>query len=364
VRRILAFVLLAAFAAACSKKDEDKPQMETHDFRPTTISRAYVAMIENPNANRVLLIGEEARRCEVVFRNAGVEPSLTIDGKYDLVVMACDTISPESLRKVRGYMTATGVLAWMVDVNGVTAAKFKKMLESFSLADSKLWMVGEKRWLVTGRNRPTKIYLEDMLEIFAREGAVEDLVTAKCPSLATLLAGYAGMIKDIMPAFDGGNLSAEVRPEFFLTRNIPSIEWVSASGLDEDIAGQMEAQYMALQKERRNIVEGNILAEAGKEKEAIEKWSAAAAKSPADLFILERLDRLDRNARGFVEVGKILMAMKCFETMVLIKPNDAVAVHNFGMCLQKFGRGDLAKKVFARAKELTDGKAKISPSPK
>ena len=44
--------------------------------------------------------------------------------------------------------------------------------------------------------------------------------------------------------------------------------------------------------------------------------------------------------------------MKCYETIILINPNDAVAVGNFGLCLRKLGRLDMAKEVLARAKEL------------
>ena len=87
------------------------------------------------------------------------------------------------------------------------------------------------------------------------------------------------------------------------------------------------------------------------EEAAIEKWSRAAKRNPHDLLILERLDRLERNARGFLEVGKVLQAMKCYETMVLIKPT-ATSVNNFGMCLKKIGKLDMAEQVLKRAREM------------
>ena len=74
-------------------------------------------------------------------------------------------------------------------------------------------------------------------------------------------------------------------------------------------------------------------------------------RNPRDLFVLERLDRLARNARGFLEVGKVLQAMKCYETMVLVRP-DSRNVRSFGLCLKKIGKLDLAEKVLARADEL------------
>ena len=44
--------------------------------------------------------------------------------------------------------------------------------------------------------------------------------------------------------------------------------------------------------------------------------------------------------------------MKCYETMLLVNPNDAAAVHNFGVCLKKIGKADLAEKVLDRARKL------------
>ena len=43
--------------------------------------------------------------------------------------------------------------------------------------------------------------------------------------------------------------------------------------------------------------------------------------------------------------------MKCYETMVLVRP-DSRNVRSFGLCLKKIGKLDLAEKVLARADEL------------
>ena len=44
--------------------------------------------------------------------------------------------------------------------------------------------------------------------------------------------------------------------------------------------------------------------------------------------------------------------MKCYETIILVNPKDAVAIHNFGLCLRKIGKSELAEKVLERAREL------------
>ena len=89
--------------------------------------------------------------------------------------------------------------------------------------------------------------------------------------------------------------------------------------------------------------------------------TALAALERDDLFVLERLDRLARNARGFLEVGKVLQALKCYETMVLIRP-DAANVRAFGTCLKRIGKLDLAEKVLKRADELESAARRKSVS--
>ena len=69
-------------------------------------------------------------------------------------------------------------------------------------------------------------------------------------------------------------------------------------------------------------------------------------------MLLERIERLERNARGFLEVGKLLQAMKCFETIILIQPTNVAAVHNFGLCLKRLGKLDMAEQVLRRAEDL------------
>jgi tetratricopeptide (TPR) repeat protein len=134
------------------------------------------------------------------------------------------------------------------------------------------------------------------------------------------------------------------------------VKWISREGVDKDIAAEVFAKIREMQKVRREVVEGNIMSALAKDRKsesaATDIWSKAAEKNPNDLFLLERLDRLERNAKGFMEVKKVLMAMKCYETMALIRPNDPVALYNFGMCLKEIGKLDVAQKVLDRAKQL------------
>jgi tetratricopeptide (TPR) repeat protein len=69
-------------------------------------------------------------------------------------------------------------------------------------------------------------------------------------------------------------------------------------------------------------------------------------------MLLDRLDRLSRNAESLIAVGNIAAAAKCYETMVVINPTDASAVLNYGMCLRRLGKKEMSEQVLKRAGEL------------
>lgn len=352
VKRALFFLAAALALGGCSKKEEEAPPAETYVFPPIDVQRSFIAMAENPDARDVLLIGEGAKKCAPFFEEAGMKTRESAGGRFDLVVMACGSVSKDSCAKVSAFLGDGGSLAWMIDVEGVDATQFRKMLENFNMPSVRLWMVGEKHWLLTGSKDTAKKKLEDVFGLFSKEGTFARLAAAKCPAVQHLFASYAGTREDIMPAFAEGDQKAEVRPEYFLTKEIPSLDWIDASDVDGDIAKRFFSEARSMQVVRRLAVEGSMLAEAGKEKEAVDAWSRALKRNPCDLFVLERLDRLERNAKGFFEVRKILMAMKCYETMVLIDPENQAALNNFGVCLKKIGRHDIAERAFKRVKEL------------
>jgi Flp pilus assembly protein TadD len=145
-------------------------------------------------------------------------------------------------------------------------------------------------------------------------------------------------------------------PEWFVTKDIPEIKWLDTSGVDEDILKTTLSGIRSAQVMRRELLRGNMLAAKSTDKKseeaATEVWAKVAIRSPNDPMLLERIERLNNNAKGFLSVGKVLQAMKCYETVVLIRPNDAAAVHNFGMCLMKIGKRDMGEKVLKRAEKL------------
>ena len=232
-------------------------------------------------------------------------------------------------------------------VRGMTADAFRRKLEDFPGWKVHVWMPGEKDWVLVGQPN-SRVSLAQVMEEFAAD-------TNCTMSVAEVFASYAGTREDILPAFKR-KLEGEVVPEWFITEKIPEIDWLDVSGIDEDILKATLSEIRSAQVMRREFLKGNMLAAKATDKKgeeaATDVWAKVAIRSPKDPMLLERIDRLNRNAKGFLEVGKPLQAMKCYETVVLIRPNDPVAIHNFGACLMKIGKRDLAEKVLKRAKKL------------
>jgi len=367
MRRLVAVLSVLLTVVGCSKK-ESVATRDDHVCEPVRIASAYLAMMEKPDAARTLLIGDGAKALEPFLTNAGTKCLTTLDGKFDLIVTDCRRMSRASCAALRGRLAPKGVVAWLMDVRGVSLRELHGRMSDFELYDVHLWMPGRDRWLLVGCNAHRRLKLASMLELFTRERTFGDLARAKCGTLPELFASYAGTAHDFAPAFaQAADADVEVRPEHFLTKDVPAIGWISPEDVDADIANAILADMRSMQLVRRLAVEGAMLSESSTGNaattNAVEMLARAARRNPNDLFIVERLDRLDRNARGFLNMGQILMAMKCYETMVLIQPGDAAAVHNFGMCLKKIGKTKLADEILKRAEALVGNRPAV-PKPK
>ena len=242
----------------------------------------------------------------------------------------------------------SNVVGGIFDARGKTADDFRRALENLPGHSRHVWMPGADRWFIVGHLSTNGVPLAKAMEDFAA------LETARY-SLTELFASYVGTVEEVMPAFSS-ELKGELLPEWFVAKEIPEVEWLDVTGIDPDIRGRVHGEIRSMQVVRRELLKGNMEARNAKdlkdEQKACEIWARCALRNPNDSMLLERLERLDRNARGFLAVGKLLQAMKCFETMILIQPKNAAAVHNFGMCLKKLGKTEMAEQVLRRAETL------------
>ena len=237
-------------------------------------------------------------------------------------------------------------------VGEMTAADWQRQLTAIpSNGLITVWMPGAKDWLVLCHRNRGRVRLLDMMEALSDSDSTV--------SVTEIFASYAGTRAEIMPAFETP-LTGFCLPEWFITKDVPKLDWLDVSDIEPDILQETLDEIRSKQVMRRMLLEGNIKAVATTDGEnsekAIECWSRVNLRNPRDTMLMERIETLRRNAAGFLEVGKIPQAMKCFETLILINPNDAAAIRNFGLCVKRIGRLDLAEKILERAKTLEDAR--------
>ena len=159
-----------------------------------------------------------------------------------LVVAGCSKDEPQSLAKhelsapVREALYRISKLertstsdhsAKVVDARGMSAEEFLRVLKEFPGKDVHVWMPGEKDWLLIGNMSTNAVPLAKAMEEFAAD-------TNCTTSVAEVFASYAGTREEILPAFER-KLQGEVVPEWFITKEIPEIQWLDTADVDEDI---------------------------------------------------------------------------------------------------------------------------------
>ena len=348
----LAAGLIWHFCSSSGERKDVRPDVaEEFQYRPLKTLAAHIAMLEKPDASRVLILGEKAEDYRAFFEHAQ-RKCLAKDeaGSYDIVFVGGRPDRPWP--DIAARVGSSGVLAWTFSVKGVTAAEFRKWFEEFPCEQAHLWMPGESEWVLVGRMKPARLKLEAMLELFSDERAFLDLVRAQCESLPELFASYVGTREDIGPAFEG-DLSVTVRPEVFVTRKINEIAWIAQGDVDDDIYASVRSEIRSMQLVRRMVLEGNMLSCSpdGLDK-ALDKWSAAVLRNPRDPMMLERIYRLAVNAKAFQNVGNLKGAAKCYETMIAIRPKDAAAMAAYAECMKHLGQTEIAEQAAKKAEEL------------
>ena len=358
IRRALVCVALLLAVAGCGNDgDGDKTPTEPEEsaFRPVKITTACIAAMEKPTATRVLLADDKAETFRPFLSSFGVicvsNEEAAAESKFDIVFLAGKADSGK-LSAALGRTGEAGILTWRLAVKDMSAADFKTAVESFPCEAAHLWMPSADEWVFVGRRSPRKIKLDAMMDVFSREVAFETLAEAKATALSDVFASYVGNLASLSGAFVSTNLSVVVRPEFFVTKDIPPLDWVTRGDVDEDIYKATLAEIRSMQVVRRLVIEGDLLAAEGKADDATEVWARAMLRNPRDPMLLDRLDRLSRNAESLLAVGNVAAATKCYETMVVINPTDASAVLKYGMSLRRLGKKEMSDQVLKRAGEL------------
>ena len=327
-------------------------------FRAVRVVMAHAVLAECPLATTAVIVGDTTNGLyRGIFERAGVCSAFEVH-EPDVFFAVGAGFDWRTAGKTS--VASNGVYALAFDTRKLTVEGFRDMLGAFSKwlgargpePEIHLWMAGENDWLLVGRPGRASVRLADMLDRMAAEGVAEELVEASCDSISELLANYVDTDRNLMAAFTG-DMSMPVRPEFFYSREIPDVEWIDNTDVDEDIRTTVIGDFHACQLARRAVVEGNMLAlDNGKSESAIDKWASALARNPHDTMLLDRLYRLTVNARAFERVGNWKAAAKCYETLVSVRPSDAAAMTKFGECMQALGEKEISKKALEKGKEM------------
>ncbi len=345
--RLSAAVLAVATLAFCGCPKRDAAPVAERELEMScavAVHAAYCILAEKPDAKSAFLTGAAASLAGV-FERAGLSVSTNgAAGKFDIVATSLPgpCFASEALSE-------SGVFAEIVDVRKMRMADLKKILEGFPSPSPHLWMPGEGAWLVAGCGSPK---LDDFMDLFAREEAFEDLAVAALSSPADVFADFAGTAESAIGAFRDDEADEEVRPEYFLTRDIPVIDWLAFDSVDGDIAAKVRERMRTVQVIRRLVVEGAMLGLKGDEEGAVDAWSRAALRNPGDSFLCERLVTLEKNAALFMKIGNVKGAARCYETLVTVRPDSAANLRGYAASMLKLGETNVAERAFTLANTM------------
>ena len=260
-----------------------------------------------------------------------------------------------------------------IDARVMTVARFKAHLEDFKRQKGsyRLWCFGRFDYCLTPS---VKVDFGKVLARFSDEKLFERFASARLYSPAALFACYVGDAAEIDPAFadvppygalkdfltaprvlfrpvpDGA--LAPVDAARFMPFDVTFPAWIERGSADAAMFLDFEDRYETAQEARREALIGFGYAEKGMPTNAIACWAKAAKANPRDPLLMELAEALDREARSHLAIGNVNGALRCYEHRIEVFPTDVAAIHNFGLCLKKAGRPELAAGVFARAVEL------------
>lgn len=321
-----------------------------------------IALLEKADAKRVLTAGPDAGDYARILRQSGVETVSVADeqnpdSRFDVVFVAGE-VAPDGWLGLAKRVNRRGVLVWSFDVRGVSAGEFNRRLMEFPAVEAHLWMPDEFRWVLAGRLEPRAMKMSALLDCVAecRFFSSPAAVKAGCDSLPGIFANYAGTREDVLPAFAGGDLGVEVRPEYFLTRELPDIRWIVPGDMDGEMVAEV-TEAIRRNLSARRLVAGAGIAGASAQaatpealrEAALRNWAAAARENPRDPMLTARLYRTAVNAQAFASVGNFAGAAICYENILRVRPYDIAVAEAYARCLDLLGRRADAQAVAAQA---------------
>lgn len=369
--------------ATVQEEADDIPVDTGYRFRYIRQYPACIAMLLHPSAQSAHVVGTKAQYYCKPFETAGVkvldETESASPSDIVLVVTKPDWLTGTDFptggewQRLANMRAPGGLVALHVDMRRLSLGRLKGILSEFRAAFGPyfVWCIGANDYVVTSA---VELAADKLYDLFAGEKAPEAFADAGIYTPSDVFACYMGRDVEIEPALQQvavsdrttvtwkearqslDSLSAKdasyVRPGMLTPYYIPSMPWFGKGDAEPVVFANTTNAVKAVQAARREFLAGFDDIGEGISTNAIERWSVAAKVNPRDPLLHGLVDVIDLKGRQLLGIGNVNGALGCYEKLLLIRPNDAAIVHNYGVCLKKGGQMEMAAKVFARAVEL------------
>ena len=362
---------------------DDRPVDTGYRFRHVRLYPACIAMLLKPSAQSARVIGAEATFYRKPFEGAGLQVlgATNTSSAAEIVLVASqpdwlkgtDFPTANDWSGIVGMRAPDGLVALHIDARRLSRGRLKGILAEFRAAVGPylLWCIGAHDYVVTGA---ADVSADKIFDLFANEKAAEAFATAGIYTPSDVFTCYTGRDVEIEPGLKEvsvaerqtvswkdarqslGELSEKdatfVRASVLTPYYIPAMPWFQQGEAEAAVFARMTNGITIVQAARREFLAGFDDIGKGVSTNAIARWTAASSVSPRDPLLRGLVDVVDLKGRQFLRAGNVKGALGCFEKLILICPNDAAIVHNYGVCLKKGGQMEMAAQVFARAVEL------------
>jgi spermidine synthase len=302
----------------------------------------------------------------------GDAPSLWSRHAYDLVIVAGgagwwadggDEFGSFFLRRCHRALDEDGLLALQLDTRGWQADDFRRALRDFHrvFPQMQVWCTGAEKWLLIGGEKPIKAPVDRMLEQLNNELVFRDFVRAGAKSLPDALAGFVcdtagaekwigttgGLSRWRLAWHTVGGCFGTTLPLVVLASAETNCSWK----MDWLLPGRMDPDvYVALldrtgnRRAMRAKAVGVVLS-------TTDVGSVPEGLSD-DALMRELMDRLDIGARRLLAAPNFTGATRCYEEMLRLAPESALAHYGLAMSMCDAGQVESALVHFTNAVRL------------
>lgn len=362
---------------------DDRPVDTGYRFRHVRLFPGCIAMLLKPSAQSVRVVGAEATFYRKPFDGAGVcvldATNTTASAEIVLVASQPDWLkgtdfpTADEWPRIAGMCATGGLVALHIDARRLSRGRLKGILSEFRavVGPYLVWCIGAHDYVVTSA---VEVAADKLYELLANEKASEAFASAGIYTPSDVFTCYIGRDVEIEPVLKDvavagrqtvswkearqslGELSekdaAFVRASVLMPYYIPPMPWFRQGEAESDVFARTTNAIAVVQAARREFLSGFDDIGKGVSTNAIERWTMAAKVSPRDPLLRGLVDVVDLKGRQFLRAGNVKGALGCYEKLLLICPEDAALMHNYGVCLKKGGQMEMAAQVFNRAVKL------------